>query len=785
MFENLKKITIKGGPFECATEIDVFKQDAINVIYGRNGSGKTTIAHGIGELIKPIEERSPDFTITSDSPIPNEKNNSVFIFDEDFIREQVRVEKDGINTIVMLGEQVELDNQIEIQKKKLQQKIEEYNYIQKERELYDDHKDNHSPLYFTDQIKNALRENDGWAEIDRSLKGNVVKSHITDDVVKTLLELPEPTETYDQLRSAVFSDLKLYCESKDASSIDWSKPTILLPKELSSLSMLLQKPLDAPVLSEREQRLVNLLNSHPNHSTEETKILLNEKWTFCPTCLREITENDRDEISTTLTKILNKKSDEYVALLQVELDRFAPLRIDMPMFGGGLNEYEVNAAQQSIIQLNIILEKVRDRIEQRRKQLYESIACPFSEAFMNEYQKANAELNKSIDSLEKCVERFNDSILKRTKLYSKIRDANNRLAQKQLSALLSSYKKAESNSALNAQSLKDKHNECEEISEKIQALKAQKERTDIALDYINNELQFVFYSRRRMSLEPGNGCYRLKVNGKSVKPKKISVGERNALGLCYFFAKLFGGKTETDKYSSEYLIIIDDPVSSFDFGNRVGVMSLLRFQFGNIIGGNANSRILVMSHDLQSVFDLVKIRNEILGKKEKAFMELSNNKLEIKRVQNEYKKLLDNVFSYAVFPGPNDPDDTLEISIGNIMRRMLEAFSSFCYDDRFECVLRKKEILESVPQEKRNYYGNFMYRLTLNTESHMEENMYTLNGITTCFSREEKVQTAKSILLFLQYVNKAHISAYLSEEQLNIVDGWKIEEEGWIHSSGV
>lgn len=63
----------------------------------------------------------------------------------------------------------------------------------------------------------------------------------------------------------------------------------------------------------------------------------------------------------------------------------------------------------------------------------------------------------------------------------------------------------------------------------------------------------------------------LKINGKSVKPKKISVGERNVLGLCYFFAKLFGGKTEATKYSSEYLIVIDDPVSSFDYGNRVGV----------------------------------------------------------------------------------------------------------------------------------------------------------------------------------------------------------------------
>ena len=53
MFENFKKITNKGGCFESDTELEVFKKDEMNVVYGRNGSGKTTIAHCIGELAKP------------------------------------------------------------------------------------------------------------------------------------------------------------------------------------------------------------------------------------------------------------------------------------------------------------------------------------------------------------------------------------------------------------------------------------------------------------------------------------------------------------------------------------------------------------------------------------------------------------------------------------------------------------------------------------------------------------------------------------------------------------
>ena len=85
------------------------------------------------------------------------------------------------------------------------------------------------------------------------------------------------------------------------------------------------------------------------------------------------------------------------------------------------------------------------------------------------------------------------------------------------------------------------------------------------------------------------------------------------LGLCYFFAKLFINKKKEDKYKDEVLIVIDDPISSFDYGNRLGVMSLLRYQFSNIKKGNPNSRILVMTHDLRSVFDLIKVRSELNG----------------------------------------------------------------------------------------------------------------------------------------------------------------------------
>lgn len=780
MFENFKKITIKGGCFESRTELEVFKECPISVVYGRNGSGKTTIARSFVELLKPTEERSQDFTVTSDAIIPDNKKDSVFVFNEDFIRNQVRVENEGINTIVMLGEQVEIDNVITGKRTLLEQKKNEYTVLNEENIKYNSYNESISPLFFLEKIKGSLRANGGWADVDRDLKGNTVKSHITEDVINKLLELPEPPETYEELKNTVTKWLKLYKESENAQPISWIKPTTTLPQELHSLNEFLQKPVEAPELSEREKRLLDLLAAHPDYTTEQTKTLLNEDWHFCPTCLREITAQDRDNISKTLTDILNKEADEYSTALHDKMALFNPIEIVLPVFGGNLNEAELNQVKLAQDKVNAILEVIRKTINQRKSHLYDPIINPFLEDFQNDYEVAIKDWYDSLCVLEQCVAHYNEYVNKRNKLYSQVRDGNYNVARKQLSPILASYSIAIKNRKKNQKELETKKNECELLEGEIKSLTAQKERTDIALEYINKELQYVFFSRKKMKLVPGDGYYKLLVNGKTVRPRKISIGERNALGLCYFFAKLFGGKTETNKYGSECLIVIDDPVSSFDYGNRVGVMSLLRYQFNNIRLANEDSRILVMSHDLHSIFDLVKIRNEVTNRKDKTFMELANCKLEVQKVQNEYKKMIDHVYSYACDSGEADPDETLEISIGNIMRRMLEAFSSFCYNDSFEPMLRKEDLLSLIPHAKQSYYRNFMYRLTLNTESHMAESMYSLNSITSHFTREEKIQTAKSVLLFLYYVNKPHLSAYLSAEQINQIEEWQTEEKDWL-----
>lgn len=794
MFESIKSITISGGFYEHPSTLRLFNDNqCLSILYGRNGSGKTTIAKAMRQLVNKdtesnTEEGYVSYSITTDVTIPEEKKSSVFIFDEEFIRENVRMKGNGLETIVMMGEQVELDEMI-AEKEKILKKLEDgLNELKRKREQYDNPKERVSPLFHFNKIRDALRTDGGWADVDRDIKGNSVKSKITEEVITYLLSKTEPSDNFDTIHTRVSNNLKLYKESRNAQEISWVKKSVSLPTELDDLTALLTRPLDVPQLSEREKRLLALLVQHPQYSTDATKQLLAEDWSFCPLCLREITPADKDNIYLTLTRILNEEATKYERLLNIELQTFSTQEILFPTFSGSLNDQELKNAQIALINLNKTLHIVQQKINQRKSDIYTPLVEPFSNDDCETYKAAVTTLRNAIEVVNECVIKFNVSVREQKKLFQQIREDNFLLARKLHSVLLLDYKLSKENSEKNRRDIDKVIEECEKIRRDIKTLRAQAESVDIALDYINDGLKYVFYSNNKVKLIAGEGCYKLKINGRHVTPKKISVGERNVLGLCYFFAKLFSNKKKDNKYKDEMLIIIDDPVSSFDYGNSLGVMSLLRHQFSNIKHGNTNSRILVLTHDLRSAFDLVKIRSELNNGKNggNKFLELVNQQIRDRQVSNEYKRLLEYVYNYAKNP-IDDELECIETGIGNVMRRLVEAFSSFCYNMKFEEMMCREGILKAIPDEKRKYYENFMCRLALNGESHMEERVYGLDTITPYFTKQEKVQTAKSLLLFLCYVNEEHIACYLAptkqdpEDKMSEIKSWMNEETNWLN----
>lgn len=153
MLEKLKGITIQGRCFSDSVDLKLYpkENDRISIIYGKNGSGKSTISEGILGL-KSQKETDISVTFLSDSQeIPSV--NDIFVFNEDYIAKNIKIEEEGLGTIVLLGGRVDLEEKIAQKKKEKMDMEKELIPIKKDFMKYNDSGNLLCPLYHMENIK--------------------------------------------------------------------------------------------------------------------------------------------------------------------------------------------------------------------------------------------------------------------------------------------------------------------------------------------------------------------------------------------------------------------------------------------------------------------------------------------------------------------------------------------------------------------------------------------------------------------------------------------------------
>ena len=154
-------------------------------------------------------------------------------------------------------------------------------------------------------------------------------------------------------------------------------------------------------------------------------------------------------------------------------------------------------------------------------------------------------------------------------------------------------------------------------------------------------------------------------------------------------------------------------------------------------------------------------------------MELKNKDLNnLKNNYNEYSELFKIIYKYAC-----DEKGEYEYVIGNVMRRILEAFSTFVYKKGIEEVSTDDTILMCIDDENcARYFKNLMYRLVLHGESHMEERVKALQDtdFLDFISEEAKKRTDREVICFLYKLNSRHVLAHLDGEKYveNNINKW-------------
>lgn len=791
MFEKINKAIINGKCFTEDTEILLYEkpENRISIIYGKNGSGKSTL----GEAIDFIHSQNDNINKVSlvdfegnEISLDEILKNNIFVFNEDFINRNISISDDGLSTIIMLGAQNDVEKEIDNHKEKLNKVKANYDKVKKEDEKLSDENEISSPLNIKEKFLKTLKSEQGWAKRDSEIKGNANKSKVVFDVMVNKLSPLKVSDSEADLRKSFYETLELYKKSGNIETEYRDKiEPVVIPSDIDhSIVTLLSEEVKKIEFSELEQKIHETILEGKQRIVERTnEVFAVEKKNICPCCYQSVSDEYREYLITCINHVLNEDIKNFEERLQ--RTKLEEISFDTELYKTLDNEI-ITDIILAIQECNKTICKYNGYINQRLENIY----TPISIAQLDLSAKIK-DLNLQLKRLETNRLEFNKAIRERKKIKEKLDSINLKLALIETETFLREYFDAKDKQNKLSNELKQLKDEKSSIEKEIEKLKDKKKNINISLDLINKLLSYVFLDSKRIKLETKNDKFILKSQGANVKPKDVSIGERNIIALCYFFVNSLKGREKQNCYTQESLYVIDDPVSSFDIDNRVGIQSLLRYQTEQIISGNNNSRILFMSHDLNAIYDYRKSVDDITHKKSKvSIMRLYNRQIENYNLNSkqEYTSLLNSIYDYANTSTSNDINN---YSIGNDMRRVLEAFSTFEFrtgPSELSTELLPLQTLEKQDPAYKLFFQNLMYRLVLNRKSHTQETVLGSSDYRFFdeISDEEKIKTAKGVLCLIYLLNKNHLISQLKDDtKIQRIEEWCEEIKGIFKGTGV
>ena len=786
MIEDIASIKIKGGIFETETDLPIFEKEKtqkpnFSLIYGKNGSGKSTISRGFRKITgdEELQIESMELLDADGSTIEvcEEEKNNTYVFNEEFIEDNIKIEDDGLSAIVVMGAVKDVDDNIKQIQPTYEKSLSEAQAQKEVFNKYSDSDNNLCPEYYINKMQEALKGDNSWASRDAKIRNNKTNSKVRRNTYTQFVEL-HPTKSRDELVLVYDATMKKLEAAKSGSKrIETVVPTLETFEDIENdIVNLLKEKIEKPVLSEREKSLFHILQDDngnqkltniKNHFTGPQKIT-------CPFCFQDVDEKYADDLVQSIEKILSKKVEEHQGkLLKARLSIF---EVNLVAFNE-LSPEKVKECETKIGVLNSSIEQVNELINQKIENVYKPI---LNEGFClkNKYDECVA----SLEELEEARKSFNEKTTATKPLIKELTNVNNEIAYYDLKELYEKYQKQIAEKKTEEEKSNKLNQTANDLRKKIEVLEQEKKNARIAMKAINDDLAYIFFSKTRLRIDYDHDKYVLYSLERLVEPGNVSVGERNAIGLCYFFNRIMENKDEEKVFNSKYLLVIDDPVSSFDMENRIGILSYLKYKLGQYLKGNDKSKFLLFTHDMQTFYDMRHFVLELLSSKYKngaskyvRDWELKNksvDKIDIQK-RNEYTALLGTVFDYA---DAEEIDTQYSVSIGNVMRKVMEAFGTFVYKKGMAQLSTDESIMANLSKEDQAYYENLMYRLVLNTGSHMEEKVKTIDDMNffDYISDADKRRTARDVICFLYKINPLHVKAHLQgkENAVEKIEMW-------------
>ncbi len=588
----------------------------VNVIYGRNYSGKTTLARVLrciekGELNKNyidgnfVVSLSDGTNISPSTLLISSTKIQLRVYNSDFIKDNLgwlQNEDGSIVPFTILGERnVEIDKKI----KEIEEKI---GKVEETKGLQFEYKESENS-YFANQKKINQKKAD--LELKLKVKANdkikvnsnffiattLKKTYQINDIKEEITKITANPEKYFLSENQKEDKIKLLKEQPldDIKELPASKP--VFSNYFATTKELLSKKIK-PSKAIAELIEDSLLQEWVREGIDRHK----NKRTTCGFCGNSLPKDIWENIDAHFSKEsedLRKNIKEQIQILQkVKQNINEFLKISRENFYSGLqktfdkdlaewiklrNKYATNI-DELIFGLN---ERLKNIFNQQTLIEITDISDDILH-LLQEFNKLIKESNKKTTSLAKDQERArNDLRLAEIVDFIKIIDYKKKTDE--IKSLEKEVAELEKTKNL-------KQSEIDRLSEQRRELEAKAQDESRGAELVNEHLsKFFGHDELKLVAEGEKTNMKFKITREKADAKNLNEGECSLISFCYFIAKM-QDELNAETNNKKLIIYIDDPISSLDSNHIFFMFSLID---SIIAKPNKYDQLFISTHNLE------------------------------------------------------------------------------------------------------------------------------------------------------------------------------------------
>ena len=692
----------KAACFKAAVKLS--PENKITLIYGLNGSGKSTISNF---LYDKSDNKYSNCKITEDS------EHEILVYNQRFIADYF-YEEDSLKGIFTLSkENKHVLEAISLENKKLKT-------LEKQQTLLEEKKSN--IVRQIDSTRNEVIEQ-VWETKQKYAGGDRVLEYCLDG-------LKRKEKLYEHLCSITLSDT-----TPDYSIDDLKKEVGALKGEnahpINEIEEFLFSGHDVEdalifnkiIVGSQEGSVAEFINNMGNSDwvKKGLEFLPDEITTSnlsCPFCQENTLTNN---LVGSIKAVFNDSYDRDISLINSHKDTYLELKEEL-IFG---NIEEITVVDKEMKKSwKAAINDIQSHYRENILLIDKKINTPSLPVELSSSRDAVISLNKLIHNINSLIRLHNEKLNNKQQSLNEI---NNRfwllvrhgyeqtfeLADKAINRLEKELVKAK-------QDIRDQQEEVSNLKSNIVALRKKTVNVEEAIDNINNGLEQIGVDGFSV-VKYGDNLYKLHRTDEIGNTfHTLSEGEKTVISFLYFL-ELCKGQRTSESAPRKKVVVIDDPISSL---SHIYVFNIGQLIKRVVFNSGLFEQVFVLTHSLYFFYELTHTNKKNRSELQNLYRIIKNSDgsdivtMRYEEIQNDYQTYWSIVKNEASPPA----------LIANCMRNIIEYFFRFVQNDSFNNVFQSPKLSDDKYQAFSRY---------MNRESHsLGQNIFDIKEFDYAIFRE-------------------------------------------------